>query len=311
MEMTFDFDLKEIPLKEIDFDFKDFNFSYPIKTKYFIELINAGKLFYPPLLYREAGVYLIIDGMARLSALKHQEVARVKALVLKESLSFRDLLLLSFELNLQRGLNLVEKALFVEKALKYFSKDEVLDLLPRLGFSRNQNWIFYFKRILSLEDPYKRLLSEEKLNPKIVEALSTLSSEERKEFLTLLEKLHLSFSEQREFLEILLDHKRLTQGEKFIPEELESALKIEDFNKRRKEALEIFYKLKFPNYHLKKEKIEKIKKYFLSLGIKFDFSPYLEKKELTLQLRVKSLEELKKALRFLENEGEKLFSLFE
>ncbi len=305
------FTLKELNFEEIDFTFTDFNFSYPLKTDHFLKLVKEGKPFYPPILYKENKKYLIVDGFARLSALRTLNLQPIKALILENTFSMKDLLLISFELNLPRGLNLVEKALFFEKGEKYFSRDELLDLLPRLGFSRNQNWFFYLKKILNLEDPFKKLLAEEKLNPKIIDSLSLLSPQEREEFLDLLEKLHLTFSEQREILEILLDYKKLTKSSQLLPEEIKKSLENKDFNQRRKEIFEWLNQIKYPNYYQKKKVLEKIKALFSSQGIKVDFNPYLEKKEINMQFNVKNIEDLKKILKLLENEGEKLFSIFE
>ncbi|MGB9762301.1 MAG: hypothetical protein ACPLWD_07455 [Caldimicrobium thiodismutans] len=303
--------LKDVYFEEINFDFKDFNFSFPLKTEYFINLISSEKPFYPPILYETEKNYLIVDGLARISALKHFGAEPFKALILEAPLPFKELLLISLELNLQRNLNLVEKAYFLVKAEKYFSKEELLHLLPRLGFSKNQNWFFYLKNILLLEDPFKMLIASEKLNPKIVESLIELTPEERSFFLKLIEKLNLSFNEQREILETLRDYKKLTNQKWLFPPEIEKALEIEDFNQRKKVVFETLYQLKYPNYFSKKKIIEKIRSLFSAYGINFDVPPYLEKKEVTLQFKVKDIEDLKKILKFLEDEGEKLFSLFE
>ncbi len=311
MNNIFNFTIKKLYFKEIDFNFQDFNFSYPLKTDHFVKLIEEGKPFYPPLLYKGERKYLIVDGLARVSALKKKGLEPFSALNLENSLTMKDLFLFSLELNLPRGLNLVEKALFFEKGKKYFSRDELLELLPRLGFSKNPNWFFYFEKIVNLEEPFKNLLAEEKLNPKIVESLSQLSQEEREEFLTLVERLRLTFNEQRDILEILLDYKKLQQASKLLPEEIEKRLYIEDFNQRRKEVFEIINQLKYPYYYEKKKLADKLKSLFSQRGIKVDFPPYFEKREISVQFNVKNVEELKKIIKFMEDEGEKLFSLFE
>lgn len=311
MKNIFNFIFKELNFDQIDFTFTDFTFSYPLKTDYFLKLLKEGKPFYPPILYKGVRGYLIVDGFARLFALKTLNFQPVKVLILENTFSMKDLLLISLELNLPRGLNLVEKALFLEKGEKYFSRDELIEILPRLGLSKHQNWIFYFKKILNFEEPIKELLAIEKLNPKIIDSLALLDPKDREDFLNLIEKLHLTISEQRETLEVLLDYKRLTKSSKLLPEEIKKTLEIKDFNKRRKEFFEILNQMKYPNFYQKKKHLEKVRRLFLSYGIKVDFYPYLEKEEINLQFNVKNIEELEKILKYLENEGNKIFSFFE
>ncbi|MEZ0343589.1 MAG: hypothetical protein ABWJ99_02110, partial [Caldimicrobium sp.] len=104
---------------------------------------------------------------------------------------------------------------------------------------------------------------------------------------------------------------KLTKSSQLLPEEIKKSLENKDFNQRRKEIFEWLNQIKYPNYYQKKKVLEKIKALFSSQGIKVDFNPYLEKKEINMQFNVKNIEDLKKILKLLENEGEKLFSIFE
>lgn len=306
------FELKEISLEEIEFETtQKIAFSFPLKAHPFVEAFKKGRPFYPPLLYSTEKGYLIVDGKKRIEAFKTLNIKHFQALVFKENFSERELLLKALFLNLSRGLNLVEKALFFEKAKAYFELSYLLELLPELGFSKNPNWLFFLEKILLLEEPFKILLAEEKLNPKVALLLSELSPKERQDYLLLLERLRLTFSEQKEVLEILIDYKKRSDSKELLPEELKAILEIEDLNKRREEAFSYLYKIKYPYYFTKHQELDRLRDFFIQRGIKFDLAPYLEKKEISLQFRAHNLEDLREKLKFLTNYGEKLFQLFE
>jgi len=306
------FELKEISLEEIDFEkTQKIAFSFPLNSLPFLEALKKGRPFYPPLLYPTERGYVIVDGKKRIEAFKTLNIMYFQALLFKEKLSEKELLLKAFFLNLPRGLNLVEKALFLEKAKAFFEPSYLLELLPELGFSKNPNWLFFLEKVLLLEEPFKLLLAEEKLNPKVVSLLSELSPKERQGYLLLLERLRLTFSEQKEVLEILLDYKKRSNSKELLPEELRTILEIEDLNKRREEAFSYLYKIKYPYYFTKLQELDRLRDFFFQRGIKFDLSPYLEKKEIFLQFKAQNLEELREKLNFLANYGEKIFSLFE
>jgi len=306
------FELKEIFLEEIDIETtQKIAFSFPLNAHPFLEALKRGRPFYPPLLYPTERGYVIVDGKRRIEAFKILNIKHFQALVFKEKFSEKELLLKALFLNLSRGLNLVEKALFLEKAKAFFEPSYLLELLPELGFSKNSNWLFFLEKILLLDEPLKILLAEEKLNPKVVSLLSELSQKERQDYLLLLERLRLTFSEQKEVLETLTDYKKRCDLKELLPKELKAILEIEDLNKRREEAFSYLYKVKYPYYITKYQEINKLRDFFSQRGIKFDITPYLEKREISLQFKAQDLEELREKLKFLNNYGEKLFSLFE
>lgn len=297
--------------EDIDFTSREYLFSYPDRKALLIESIRELGLLNPPLLYPSEDKLCIISGEGRIQASLELGWKSIPALVFKEHLSPKELLLISLETNLWRGLNLVEKALFISKARAIFELKEILAILPKLGLSPHPHWIFYLEKVSSLEDPFKRLLVEERLNPKVVDILVKLEWEERREFLEVLEKINLTFSEQREVLQALVDFQKREGLKGLLPKKLKETLQEEDPTTRKRTFLEILNQLRYPSYYPKQKAIEKLKRHFQGKGINIDFIPYLEKREVTVNFKAKNPQELEAILEFLRHEGEGLFRVFE
>ncbi|MCS7199621.1 MAG: ParB N-terminal domain-containing protein [Caldimicrobium sp.] len=303
-------EFKQLSLREINLNRRDYLFSFPGRKEYVLKSIREVGLLEPPLLFPSDEGLVIISGEGRIKAALELGWHHVPALILEPNLSPKELISISLESNLWRGLNLVEKAQFLAKAQSYFDEEELLSLLEKLNFTKHKKWISWLLMITSLEIPYLQLLAEEKLNPKIIEELWALTAKEREEFLFLLKKLSLSFSEQREVINTLMDYKRRSNGDTLLPEELRNILFEEDVNKRRRLFWEALEKIKFPNFHLYKMAMNKICSSFESQGISLKFAPYLEKKEILCSFKVSNEKELERILNFLQNEGYRAFEIF-
>ncbi|MCS7149214.1 MAG: ParB/RepB/Spo0J family partition protein [Caldimicrobium sp.] len=307
--LTFEF--TPLDLSTINLSKRDFLFSFPERSFTLLRSIEKVGILEPPILYPSPEGYLIVCGEGRVKASLHLGWDIIPALVLKPKLSNKDLLMIALESNLWRGLNLVEKAHFIHKAKPLFPEEELFDILERLGFSKHPKWLFFLEKVIGLEETLWKLIAEEKLNPKIVEDLSKLSPVGREEFVFLLQRASLSYSEQREVLQILTDNKKCKPSDRLISEELKEILAEEDFNLRRKKLFDHLEKLKFPNFYPYKEKIRDSISYFKSHGVAIKFSPYLEKREITFNFKATEESELKNILDFLRNEGNRAFRVFE
>lgn len=296
-----------IPIENIDLEDRTYLFSYPQRTTFLKESIKSVGLIQPPLLFSEenSSKLKIICGEGRIKACYELEISEIPALVISKKTP-KELLLLSLESNLFRPLNIVEKAEFLNKALNFFSIDEVIKLLPKLELTPSFHWIEFLKNIHSLEDTFKKLLVEKKLNPHVAKILACLTSEEKEEFLKLFKNLELSFSEQKEVLEKLLDYKKRKNLPSLLPDKLKETLNIEDFNKRKKEFFKILRELYYPNYMSKLKEISPILETFKNTHINLYLPPYFEKKEIEIQFKIKSLEEFKEKLKIIGNFEDKI-----
>jgi ParB family chromosome partitioning protein len=306
------FEYKTVSIKNIDLEDRTYLFSYPRRNVFLRESIKSIGLLQPPLLFseKENSKFQIICGEGRILACYELNISEIPALIVFDKTP-KDLLLLSLESNLFRPLNLVEKAEFINRSLKIFSIEEVIKLLPKLNLNPSYHWIEFFQAIAILEEDFKNLLVEEILNPKIAKVLAELSLNERKEFLEVLKKLNLSFSEQKEVLEKLLDYKKRKDLASLLPEVLKEFLEEKDFNKRKRNFLNTLNELYNPYYFSKLKNFSSLIEIFKKKQINISFSPYFEKKELELHLKGTSLEDLKEKINFIEKQEETLKKIFD
>ena len=308
--MTFKYTI--VSIENIDLQDRTYLFSYPKRGELLKNSIKSAGLLQPPILFLEKNYpkFKIVCGEGRIIACKELGIYEIPAFI-GENYSSKELFLLSLESNLFRPLNTVEKAEAVGKALNFFSVEEVINLLPKLSLNPSYHWIEYLKAIYSLEDHIKTLIVEERLNPKVAVGLFELSSKEKEEYLEILKKLNLSFSEQKEVLEKLLDYKKRKDLPSLLPEKLKETLKEEDFNKRKKEFFRILNELYYSFYFYKWAKVSPLVEKFRKKSIYLSFSPYFEKKEMEIQFKNFSFEDFQKKLEFIEKNKEEIKKIWE
>jgi ParB family chromosome partitioning protein len=301
-----------LSIENVDLQDRTYLFSYPKRGELLKNSIKSVGLLQPPILFLEKN-YLklkIICGEGRIIACKDLGIYEIPAFI-GENYSSKELFLLSLESNLFRTLNIVEKAEVVGKALNFFSIEEVINLLSKLNLNPSYYWIEYLSAIYSLDEPFKALIVEEKLNPKVAAGLVDLSSKEREDFLEILKKLNLTFSEQKEVLEKLLDYKKRKDLPSLLPEKLKETLKEEDFNKRKTEFFKILKELYYSFYFHKWIKISPLVEKFRKKNIYLNFPPYFEKKEMEIQFKNVSFEDFQEKLEFIEKNKEEIKKIWE
>jgi len=290
-----------------------FDLSFP-SSKRFEHLLVSVKEFgiiTPLVLFEKDSTLFLLDGAARLNIAKKLKIFELPGIVLKD-FSEKRLIHLWIHLNSSRGLSLIEKSKVVVTSLQFFSEKEVIkEVIPKLGHPPAEKWFFFFKELSGLEKEVKVLLNEELLNPKLVSFLSSLREEEQKIFIELVKRLNLSFSEQLQVIEALIDLKKRTGSKELLPDVLREALKEEDFNKRRHQFFTKLYELYYPNYYPKKLRVDEIRNYLMSKGIRAEVHPFFEKKEVTFIKSVKTLKDLDSFLNSLKEEKHKVEKLLE
>lgn len=294
------FSFKKIKIEKINLTDRNYCFSFPKREIFLLESLKQFGLLQPPLLLKTSEDFKIVAGEGRILALKSLGYEEIPALILDSSFSPSLALLLSLESNLFRNLNLVEKGEFLKRAKNYFSLEEILKLLPKLGFTKAYHWIEFLENINNLDERFKLLLIEEKLNPQIVGALNSLEKSSQEEFLTLLKELKLTFSEQKDILQKLIDYRKRRDLVELIPPELKEILKEENFNKRKFEFFKKLKELVLPTYVKTLKKLEPFKQALKKEKIELIFSPYLEEKEIEIRFKIKNLEDLEKKVNFLK-----------
>lgn len=302
---------EKVDLDEIDLNDRTFLFSFPRRDIFLLESIKKFGVLQPPILTQtKDSKFQIISGEGRIWASYNLNLTSIPCIIIQNH-NPKDLLIISLETNLSRNLNLVEKAEFLKKALPYFEKTELLNLLTKLGLPSNYNHIKFLLKISNLSNEFKNLLIQDRLNPFLVEFLEDFSEEEKKEFLEILEKLRLTFSEQREVLEKLLDYKKRTDLPQLLPEELKEILKEENFNKRKQQFFEKLQELYLPNFSAKRNLIQPLLKDLQKKGLSLKYHPYFEKKEIEISLKITNIVNLEEKLKIVQQNREKLKKILE
>ena len=294
--------LIEIPLSEIDFQDRSYLFSFPSRDTFLIESIKNLGIIEPPILEKPkepSSKFKIIAGEGRLLCAKKLGFKTVEAKVL-ENISPKKALIISFETNLFRKLNLVELALLFKKLSNFFEYNEVKNYFQKIGFKLSLKENALLISINNLIEELKLKLAEERLNPQVVNFLSSLSPFQQKEFLLILDNLNLTFSEQRQVLEKLIDLMKRKETSSLIPLELKKLLKEENFQKRKEKFLKRLFQLHSPNYFSSLERVKNQLNKLKHKKISYELPPGLETKELLLKIKISSEKDLEEVCEFLQ-----------
>jgi len=302
--------LFKVPLEEIDFTDRAFLFSFPTRDVYLFESVKKWGILEPPLLFKFGNAFKILAGEGRLLSARRLGLKEVEAKVLT-SLTPKEALLLSLESNRFRKLNLVELAILFEKLSKFFERKDIHPLFQSLGVNLSLKKINLFKSIKQLIPELQLELAEERLNPQVVPFLSKLTPSQQEEFREVLKKLSLSFAEQRDTLEKLIDLTKREERICLLSEKLRAFLAEEDFNRRKQGFMRELFKAYAPFYSESLEKVKRQLEHLKHRAVLYELSPGLEEKELRLKVCVKSWEELEEVLSFLKSKKEEFKRLFE
>ncbi|WP_456370488.1 ParB/RepB/Spo0J family partition protein [Thermodesulfatator atlanticus] len=288
-----------IELTQIDFEDRTFCVSYPERAELLRESIDLVGIIHPPVLRPKSTAFQIISGRGRLIAAKTLGIKKTFCRILPGWTDDLTCLSLCCEENItSRGLNLVEKAQAVEKFRGYLSDKEVIEkVLPRLGFPAHHYHLELLEKIAFLEEEGKKLLVEERLNPKAVLKLFSFDEKGRRKILAIFREIPFSSSRQRIFLEMLEDLSR--KEKKSVVEILEdrtfqALLADQDLSPQQKtEALFAFlHKLLNPRIWEREERFKKLAARLREVGVKISPSPGFEKDEYSLTFNFKNPDEL-------------------
>ncbi len=300
---------KEVKLNDINLTKRNYLFSFPERNSYLLKSIKKFGVLEPPLLYETQDGLVIIAGWGRIKASLSLGLESLPCLILKDPKTEKELLLLALHSNLFRPLNLVEKALFVKKASLYFMQEEWQEIFQLLAHPYNPKSWLILQTIGNMEEKILNLIVQERLNPQIFLFKEKFSEEEFLQLLDFTQIFGLSFSEQKNLVELAIDLKRLEKLRDLLSE-LRDLSSIEDFNKRKRNYGEVYMKYRYPYYRKAWAWIQKIKNKYSSVGIEINYSSFLEERELEIKINISSPEELREKTVYLINHGDELFSIF-
>ena len=300
------FPYQSVKLEEIDFDDLSFSFSYPSRAPLLRDSLDLIGLIHPPVVRQQAS-YQIICGRGRLLAAKELGVKEITCKVLPSWIDDLTCLAIAFEENITvRELNLVEKALVVEKFQAYLPDEEIVEkILPRLGFSGSYKNLEFLQKINFLWPEAKEMLVKGELNPKAAVRLLDLEEEDAKEVFRLFKNIRPSSNRQRQILELLEDLSR--REEKKIVSlltdpQVQKILEDQKLNPPQKteRLFALLRRRLMPHLTEKEKEVQKLAQALARFGMRLKWLPSFEKDNFSVELEFKDFQEFLEKLSSLE-----------
>ena len=260
--------------------------SFPLADPLLFNSINAFGI-RMPLLLLDTAPYVLVTGFKRLDVACRLGLTKVPCSI--RSMNEKDALLTVLTDNLQRPLNLVEGALGIGKMLHSgFSGNEIYAMMKLLGHEPHEKLLKNLLEIAHADNQTKEFLVKHETNMTHVELLLGFSSGERRDVIALLSGMHLTFSQLREILQLLLLAKA-KEGripfEEYPRPTTPDALKL-SLKKRTHPLLSTF------EQQLK----EMLAKAALPPKISVKVDPFFEKEFIDIGIRARSVEDIEETI---------------
>lgn len=312
--------IKKIPIEQIDFLDDTFRISFNRDYSKLRTSIEEMNIINTPII-REINEdrYIIVSGYGRLKILKELEMEAYCRVIDGDDIDETTLFLTNFYENVtERGFNLIEQSIALNKLRKYFTDDVVLaEALPLFGYHPSKT---LFDRIISyiqLPEKGQLMIVEETLNPAIVPKLLIFTPDEINTILEIFEHTKMTFSMEKEFVEGVYEISKRT--DKSIKEILENAEIKETIQNEKLQPYEkctiirnFIKKNLFPQFTHAEEQYNHIIKESGIMGkCKITPPPYFEGKTFKFGFTADSPTELQQKLLSLQNKIDKIKEIFE
>ncbi len=268
-----------------------FCISFPVEDPLLLASISTFGI-RMPLLLLDTVPYTVVTGFKRLDVACRLGMTTVPCSL--SSMSEKDALLTAINDNIKRPLNLVEGALSVEKMSRLgFSGDDIYAMMKLLGHEPHEKLLANLLEIARADSRTKEFIVKHGANMTHVELLLGFSSVERIEIIALLTEMHLTFSQLREILQLLLLVK-VKEGrisfEDYPRFETADALKL-SLKKRTHPILSIF-----------EQRLKEMRtKAALPPRVTVKVDPFFEKEFIDVGIRAERVEDVEEAIRGLDS----------
>jgi ParB/RepB/Spo0J family partition protein len=303
--------IEQIALRSVDLEDFFFVITFAPDLSSLHASIARGGLLHPPILQPtiSKGHYRVVSGYKRLLALQKLGADEVSACIStgEDDLS---LFLMNLEENLgSRQLNVIEKALALDKLSRQFglSREDILGkYLPRLELGSDPKTLDLYLSIAQLEDEIKRALASDRLSVAAAQQLTSLPLADRMTFIRLVEALRLGKSLQRELLVLLTD---LARKEKTSFSEILAPVKVASAMKGKaaqaplqaRRVRQLLIERRYPRYSQAVERFEKLRERLqLPAHILLQAPPFFEGQSWRLVVTFRNREELEAARKALD-----------
>jgi hypothetical protein len=282
--------METIAIDRINRNDTRFCVSFPIEDPLLLASVSTFGV-RMPLLLLDTAPYTVVTGFKRLDVACRLGLAAIPCSI--SAMNEKDALLTAINDNIKRPLNLVEGALSVEKMSGLgIPSDEIYAMMKLLGHEPHEKLLNNLLEIARADSPTKEFVVEHGANMTHVELLLRFSSVERTEIIALLSDMHLTFSQLREILQLLLLVK-VKEGrvsfEEYPRFETADALKL-SLKRRTHPLLSIF-----------EQRLKEMRtKAALPPRVTVKVDPFFEKEFIDVGIRAERVEDVEEAIRSLD-----------
>jgi len=277
--------VKTISIDQINAHDKRFCITYPLDDAALYASIKKIGIIQPVILLN-TWPFIVVTGFRRLEIAHQLGLKEIPYIAV--DITEQEALLFAIHDNIQRGLNLIEKAHAIERMLHVgFSSTEVFDTMTIIGMNPHEKIMKMLIALASAEDSLKHFTVTQNLSLKNVDYLLRFEVNERDSIIDLLSSVHVTESTVRETLEIL-NLLKLKHG------------KLPFDNFRPASSQELMKQLKTLAYpiltslHEQLQNLRQVSALPPNIDIKVD--PFFEKEYIDIGIRAKNQEDIYQAL---------------
>lgn len=284
-----------IALRKIHAKDERFRISFPGPDgSLFSSIQKAGII--QPIVVLEEDPSIIISGFRRVEAAKRLGIKKIPAVT--AHLSQKECLFFAVRDNLHRGLNFVEKANSLARAIRFgFEQTEIHDLLDLLSVGHNEKVLTTLLSLAQSEELIRRFVVRQTLSLKNIEYMLLFEASERRKIINSLSSIKITDSHLREILEML--HLLKIRKGRFAGRVLGSVTSAVALHSDLKKQV-------YPKLTSLERKLELIlKSAALPPGLDIRVDPFFEKEYIDIALRAKSEPELEALLLKLQSAVDK------
>ena len=245
-----------------------------------------------PLLLLDTVPYTVVTGFKRLDVACRLGLAAIPCSISR--MNEKDALLTAINDNIKRPFNLVEGALSVEKMSRLgFSDEEIYAMMKLLGHEPHEKRLGNLLEIARADSRTREFLVKQGANMTHVELLLKFSSAERIEIIALLSEMHLTFSQLREILQLLL-----------LVKVKEGRISFDDYPRfETADALKLSLKKRtHPVLSTFEQRLKEMRtKAALQPRVTVKVDPFFEKEYIDIGIRAERVEDVEEAIRGLDS----------
>ncbi len=302
-----------ISIKNIDLSDRTYIFTFEPIISQMVRSVREIGLINPPILEQisDQSAYRIVSGLKRILALKHLKMETTDAFIFTSNNNKPrlDLFLLNFYENISiRGLNLIEKSIFLNKLiLKYNVSHATIinDYLKLIEHGSNEKVLDILLPLIKLEDNLKCAVVEDFLSADFAVALLKYSHDDREAIYEFYSQLKLGKNRQKEFLRLLDDIAHIQ--ERSIYDIINDPVIVSILNdeiltvsQKVSRIRDVLRKMRFPEFVKADETFSEIKKQLkLPPSVILRPPPYFENDKFSIEVVFRNQTEFDNALKIL------------